>query len=134
MKHVGKWLWIMTVFAIWVEVKSCSFPLNLRSEWLASWKKGKTSNCCDDWEGVACGLNSRVVSLSLEGPDYISESVEVHFNASVLHPFEELRELNLTYMGIKSWDEDKGNALDFNTIYIIITCMYFGFVDDLFLD
>ncbi|XP_021757843.1 probably inactive leucine-rich repeat receptor-like protein kinase At2g25790 [Chenopodium quinoa] len=128
MKGVIKWLWIMTVLGIWVEVNGCleqekaallqlkknvgdQLPFIFRSVWLLdyleSWKEDKTSNCCDDWEGVTCGLNSRVVSLSLESPN-LGHLSEMHFNASVLHPFEELRELNLTSMGIKSWDEDKG--------------------------
>jgi len=87
---------------------------------LDSWTEDAKSDCCDGWEGVICGPNRRVFSLSFTGnelrdwADYVivweEATLQVHLNASVLLPLHDLRHLNLSANGIATWTKAKGNS------------------------
>uniref|UniRef100_A0A7C9EHX2 Leucine-rich repeat-containing N-terminal plant-type domain-containing protein n=1 Tax=Opuntia streptacantha TaxID=393608 RepID=A0A7C9EHX2_OPUST len=80
---------------------------------LASWTDTEKSDCCDGWEGVACGSNGRVFSLSLpkrydDAWDDYDTSFKQLFDASVLLPFQDIQELHLSRNGIFAWTEAEG--------------------------
>ena len=87
---------------------------------LASWTEDAKSDSCDAWEGVICGPNRRVFSLSFPGnylndwdPDFNAweeATSQVHLNASVLLPLHDLRHLNLSANAIATWTEAEGNS------------------------
>ena len=65
---------------------------------------------CEGWEGVGCGHNKRVQSLSVVGNYYTGSPV--HFNASILLPLQDLRALYLPWNGIGRWIESEGTSLN----------------------
>lgn len=72
---------------------------------LSSWEEDNTSDCCENWEGVVCGADGRVFSLSLSRFHLNRE-----FNASILLPLEQLQELVLFFNAITGWTEAKGDT------------------------
>ena len=88
----------------------------------ASWTEDAKSDCCDGWEGVICGPNRRVFSLSFPGndPNYVwaKTTLRVHFNASVLLPLHDLRHLDLSANRIVTWTEAEGNSSRINILVL----------------
>ncbi|KAL1216779.1 Receptor-like protein 14 [Cardamine amara subsp. amara] len=63
---------------------------------LPTWTNDTKSNCCR-WEGLKCNQTSgRIIEFSI-GETHFKESSL--FNLSLMHPFEELRSLNLSWDG-----------------------------------
>jgi Leucine-rich repeat (LRR) protein len=60
---------------------------------LPTWTNDTKSNCCR-WEGLKCNQTSgRIIELSIGQTNFKESSL---LNLSLLHPFEELRSLNLS--------------------------------------
>jgi len=68
---------------------------------LPTWTNDTKSDCCQ-WDGIKCNRTSgRVIELSV-GDMYFKESSPL--NLSLLHPFEEVRSLNLSTEGYNEFN------------------------------
>lgn len=79
---------------------------------LHTWTNDTTSDCCK-WEGVNCTLTSAQVN-GLAFLEYMYLPDKALLNLSLLHPFEELRSLNLSgaeYQFGGLFDDVEGNFL-----------------------
>ncbi|CAN6832223.1 unnamed protein product [Brassica oleracea] len=66
---------------------------------LPSWKKDTKSDCCR-WKGVECNrTSSRVIGISIGEVNFKERTP---LNLSLLHPFEEVKSLNLSGKGHKN--------------------------------
>ncbi|XP_010416261.1 PREDICTED: leucine-rich repeat receptor protein kinase EMS1-like [Camelina sativa] len=76
-----------------LELKKYPIPINGSHSVLTTWVNDTTSDCCH-WEGVTCNHTSgRVIGLSIDRM-FIEESSLL--NLSLLHPFEDIRSLDLS--------------------------------------
>ncbi|KAJ8423216.1 hypothetical protein Cgig2_006769 [Carnegiea gigantea] len=112
MEFKGKWWWmiIVVIMVISFEAGGCLHQeraalLELKALFNGKYDGYQGSDCCKGWAGVTCGPDGRVSSLSLSG--YLKE--ELHFNASLLLHFQELRELYLSDNYILGWGEAQGS-------------------------
>ncbi|KAL1194343.1 Receptor-like protein 15 [Cardamine amara subsp. amara] len=80
-----------------LELKKYLLPMSGEGEsdyFLPTWTNDTKSDCCQ-WNGVKCNRTSRrVIELSF-GKPYLKEGFLL--NLSLLHPFEEVRSLDLSY-------------------------------------
>ncbi|KAG7651654.1 Leucine-rich repeat [Arabidopsis thaliana x Arabidopsis arenosa] len=68
---------------------------------LPTWTNDTKSNCCR-WEGLKCNQTSgRIIELSIGKTDFKESSL---LNLSLLHPFEEVRSLNLSGEGYNQFN------------------------------
>ena len=73
-----------------------------------SWVKEVRSECCG-WERVTCNaITGHVIKLSLSNILYWSYYNCWLLNVSLLQPFKELRNLDLSANGIFGWLENEG--------------------------
>lgn len=77
---------------------------------LPSWNNDTESDCCR-WKGIKCNHTSgRVIGLFFEDMYFIESPL---LNLSLLHPFEELRSLNLS-LGYNGFFDDIEGTPDFS--------------------
>ncbi|XP_019084997.1 PREDICTED: LRR receptor-like serine/threonine-protein kinase GSO1 [Camelina sativa] len=76
-----------------LELKKYPIPINGSHSVLTTWVNDTTSDCCH-WEGVTCNHTSgRVIGLSI---DWMFNGKSHLLNLSLLHPFEDIRSLDLS--------------------------------------
>ena len=80
---------------------------------LVSWVDGKMSDCCR-WERVQCNATTgRVIKLSLNDTTQFKPYTVYDrlpsptLNLSLFHPFEELKNLDLSWNQFEGWHENK---------------------------
>ncbi|KAF3515586.1 hypothetical protein DY000_02062488 [Brassica cretica] len=79
-----------------------------------TWTNDTNSNCCH-WEGLECNRTSKRVTDIAFGTLHLKESSLL--NLSLLHPFEEIRSLNLSksrFINLSAYKENEFNDDAFN--------------------
>ncbi|CAH2067203.1 unnamed protein product [Thlaspi arvense] len=89
-----------------LEIKQYLISITIEEEIvsvLTSWTNGTNSDCCG-WKGLKCDLTSgRVTDIAIDIP-YLKDSYLL--NLSLLHPFEQVRSLNLTDVAFSGLFDD----------------------------
>jgi len=83
---------------------------------LPTWNYNTKSDCCH-WEGLKCNLKSKRVTDIAFGTLNLKESSLL--NLSLLHPFQEIRSLNLSksrFINLSAYKENEFNDDAFNKL------------------